>query len=166
MVIKNQPHWNNSWSGFWEKTIFCYTVSLLTTCVHITTKRHISTYRNCDLSLSDEISKYGDFDMSKSDAWTKSAAISQYSTPSSYHGFLSFRYSDIWWLKAIAQCRYSTDCEIVPKINKIVDKIVQAMANASNVILKPVFESKNAICFKSGSKYLFCFEFQFLFDIK
>ena len=68
-----------------------YTVSLLTTCVYITTKRHISTYRNCDLSLSDEISKYGDFDMSKSDAWTKSAAISQYSTPSSYYGFLSFR---------------------------------------------------------------------------
>ena len=47
--------------------------------------------------------------MSKSDAWTKSAAISQYSTPSSYHGFFSFRYSEIWWLKAIAQCRYSTD---------------------------------------------------------
>ena len=91
-------------------SVYHIAVSLLTTCVHITTKRHISTYRNCDLSLSDEISKYGDFDMSKSDAWTKSAAISQYSTPSSYHGFLSFRYSDIWWLKAIAQCRYSTDC--------------------------------------------------------
>ena len=70
--------------------------------LHITTKRQISTYQNCDLSLSDEISKNGDFDMSKSDAWTKFVAISEYSTPSSYHGFLSFRYSDIWWLKAIA----------------------------------------------------------------
>ena len=35
-----------------------FTVSPLTTCVHITTKRQISTYRNCDLSSSDDISKY------------------------------------------------------------------------------------------------------------
>ena len=54
--------------------------------------------------------------MSKSDAWTKFVAISEYSTPSSYHGFLSFRYSDIWWLKAIAQCRYSTDCLLVSQV--------------------------------------------------
>ena len=92
--------------GLWR--CFLYSQS-----VHITTKRQISTYRNRDLSLSDEILKYGDFDLSKSDAWTKFVAISEYSTPSSYHGFLSFRYSDIWWLKAIAKCRYSTDCATI-----------------------------------------------------